>query len=125
MALRRCLHPETVDVTLRGKRSYKFSYIRVVKGGIILRHLHRPIAITGVLIGGRREGQEQKSWDRAGWPAGLERVASRLRQRRARALLRSPEREPALPTPDLRPITPALDFRPLGRSDSPPAVLSH
>ena len=28
MALRRCLHPETVDVTLRGKRDYKFSYIK-------------------------------------------------------------------------------------------------
>lgn len=30
---------------------------RVVKGGIILSHLHGPIAITGVLTGGRQEGR--------------------------------------------------------------------
>ena len=78
---------------------------RALKGGIALRHLHRPIAVTGVLIGGKREGQEQKGWDREGWPAGLERAASSLRRRRARALLRSPEKGPARPTPGPSPCS--------------------
>ncbi|CAM9576952.1 unnamed protein product [Rangifer tarandus platyrhynchus] len=86
---------------------------RVVKGGIILSHLHRPIAITG--SDNRETGRsEQKSWDSRGIgpQAGSRQPPDSGRGEHGRFSGASRKNQPSR-HPDLRPVTPTWDFRPL------------